>query len=338
MEDTVDIEALKARLNVCRQQLESNSLINTRTRKDALRQEINSIEMKLANALGIKDDDDDDEAANHRPAASIIEKEKSTSSIVKCEDDTATSESQPRPHINSLSHTPLPSSQSGASGSGAGMASLRTGEAESIRSALVDAGEGDIDLETLLKEQAMMEQRLADLKRRREVEDEAFARSLHVEEMKSIRQPQTARPTQTSTTTSSYSSSSSSQTNPWSFSQSKSAKSHQERMDEEMAKLLAESEDNVFDLAQSPKKTQQPPHNVGNLPTQPSFSIFEKKIRTDPPSASSSIVSTGAAPGSNGTANTLLVNGLSNQITPSQILQNHAQSILSMSSAYEDIV
>ncbi|KAG0285547.1 hypothetical protein BGZ96_010207 [Linnemannia gamsii] len=288
MEDTVDIEALKARLNVCRQQLESNSLINTRTRKDVLRQEINNIEMKLANVLGIKDDDDDDEAVNRRPAVSTIKKEKSTISNVKCEDDAVTPESQHQPHINSPSHTPLPSSQSGAGSSGADMSSLRNGEAESIRSALVDAGEGDMDLETLLKEQAMMEQRLADLKRRREEEDEAFARSLQEEEMKSIRQPHTARPTQASTITSSYSSSSSSQANPWSLSQSKSTKSHQERMDEEMAKLLAESEDNVFDLAQSPKKTQQPLHSVTSVAnstakkavaidlTQPSIDLTKK--------------------------------------------------------------
>ncbi|KAF9153044.1 hypothetical protein BG015_004223 [Linnemannia schmuckeri] len=341
MEDTVDVEALKARLTVCRNQLESNSLINTRTRKDALRKEIDSIEMKLAQALGIKGDDDDaDEPVSHQPTTFNIKNEKSTSSNIKSDDDATTPESPRRPHINSPSHTPSPSSQSGASSSDAVAASLRSGEAESIRSALMDAGEGDMDLETLLKEQAMMEQRLADLKRRREEEDEAFARSLQEEENRASRQPQLSfqRPAQPATTTSLYSSSSSSQTNPWSFSQSKAAKSHQERMDEEMAKLLAESEDNVFDLAQSPKKALQPQTDA-NLPTQPTstFSIFGKKMRTDLPSTSttggfssgsSSILSTGAALGSNGNGNTLLANGLSTQTTSSQNLQDHARSIL----------
>lgn len=348
MEDAVDVEALKARLTVCRNQLESNSIINTRTRKDALRKEIDSIEMKLAQALGIKDDEDDDDAKgpiNPQPAPSNIKNEISTSSNIQSEADASTPESPHRPHINSPSHTPSPSSQTGASGSGADAASLRSGEAESIRSALMDAGEGDIDLETLLKEQAMMEQRLADLKRRREEEDEAFARSLQEEENQAARQPQVSfqRPTQPATTTPSYSLSSSSNTNPWTFSQSKVTKSHQERMDEEMAKLLAESEDSVFDLAQSPKKAPQPQSDA-NLPTQPTstFSIFGKKMRTDPSSAlsavrgsssgSNSILSTGASLGSSGTTNTLLANGVSTQTTPSQSLQNYARSILSKSS------
>lgn len=347
MEDAVDVDALKARLTVCRNQLESNSIINTRTRKEALRQEIESIEMKLAQALGIKDDDDDDaeEPINHQPTSSNMKNEISTSSNIQSEADAATPESPHRPDINSPSHTPSPSSQTDASGSSADTASLRSGEAESIRSALMDAGEGDMDLETLLKEQAMMEQRLADLKRRREEEDEAFARSLQEEENQAARHPQASfqRPTQPATTTPSYSLFSSSQTNPWTFSQSKATKSHQERMDEEMAKLLAESEDNVFDLAQSPKKALQPMSDA-NLPTQPAstFSIFGKKMRTDPPSAtlasggsssgSSRILSTGAALGSSGTANTLIANGVSTQSTPSQSLQNHARSILCKSS------
>ncbi|KAF9332794.1 hypothetical protein BGZ91_011554 [Linnemannia elongata] len=343
MEDAVDVDALKARLTICRNQLESNSIINTPTRKDALRKEIDSIEMKLAQVLGIKADDEDDaeQPINHRSATSNIKNEVSKSSNIQRDTDAATPESPHRPHILSPSHTPSPSSQTAASGSSTDAASLRSGEAESIRSALMDAGEGDMDLETLLREQAMMEQRLADLKRRREEEDEAFARSLQEEENQVARLPQASfqRPTQPATTNPSYSLSSSSQTNPWSLSQSKAAKSHQERMDEEMAKLLAESEDSVFDLAQSPKKALQPLSDA-SLPTQPTstFSIFGKKMRTDPPSASStiggsssgssSVLSTGATFGSNRTANTVLANGVSTQTTSSQSLQNHARSIL----------
>lgn len=346
MEDAVDVDALKARLTICRNQLESNSIINTPTRKDALRKEIDSIEMKLAQVLGIKADDEDDaeQPINHQSATSNIKNKVSKSSNIQRDTDAATPESPHRPHILSPSHTPSPSSQTGASGSSADTASLRSGEAESIRSALMDAGEGDMDLETLLREQAMMEQRLADLKRRREEEDEAFARSLQEEENQVARLPQASfqRSTQPATTTPSYSLSSSSQTNPWSLSQSKAAKSHQERMDEEMAKLLAESEDSVFDLAQSPKKALQPLSDA-SLPTQPTstFSIFGKKMRTDPPSASStvggsssgssSVLSTGATFGSNRTANTVLANGVSTQTTSSQSLQNHARSILSKS-------
>ncbi|KAF9539567.1 hypothetical protein EC957_005225 [Mortierella hygrophila] len=333
MEDAVDVDALKVRLTVCRNQLESNSLINTPTRKDALRKEIDSIEMKLAQALGIKDDEDDDseEPINRQPATPNIKNEISKSSNIKSEANAATPESTHRPHISSPSDTPSPSSQTGASSSGPNAASLRSGEAESIRSALIDAGEGDMDLETLLKEQAMMEKRLADLKRRREEEDEAFARSLQEEENQAARQPQASfqRPTQPATTTPSYSLSSSSQTNPWSFSQSKTAKSHQERMDEEMAKLLAESEDSVFDLAQSPKKALQPQSDA-NLPTQPTstFAIFEKKMRTDPPSVSSTVGGTSSGSNSIPSNGTLLANGVTTQTTPSQSLQNHARSIL----------
>ncbi|KAG0272728.1 hypothetical protein BGZ95_011495 [Linnemannia exigua] len=336
MEDSVDVDALKARLNVCRQQLESNSLINTRTRKESLRQEINNIEMKLAKALGIKDDDDDYETVIHAPAVSsnnsnnltaafnIKDEKPATGSNIKSE--AATPESSHRPHINSPSHTPSPASHSDADA-----AALRSVEAESIRSALIDAGEGDMDLEALLKEQAMMEKRLADLKRRREEEDEAFARSLQEEEEKSFSQPLTAFRTPAPAKSSSFSStSSSSQPNSsWSSSQTKSAKSHQERMDEEMAKLLAESEDNAFDLAQSPKKALQPQSDA-SLSSQPVFSIFEKRMRTDPVPVygPSSARQTGAAPGSNGSTSTLFANGLATQTNASQSLQSHAMSIL----------
>ncbi|KAG0207786.1 hypothetical protein BGX33_006640 [Mortierella sp. NVP41] len=321
--------------------------ISTSAVANALRQEINEIEMKLAKALGIKEDDDDDDTTPEQ-------------ATIKNKDDADMPGSSHRPHIDCPSQTPSPSSQSGISVSSAPLASsfaargsepsstpLPSGEAESIRSALMDAGESDLDLEMLLKEQAMMEQRLADLKRRREEEDEAFARSLHEEEMKAFRQPQTAPRAQAPTISSSNSSSSSSlQPSAWSSTQTKLEKSHQERMDEEMARLLAESENHSFDLAQSPTKASQP-HSDLTQSTQPVFTIFEKRMRTDPASAtsigSSSARSnftglsqpisyldfgrpTGATPGLNGNANTLLANGATAQ--PSQAARDAALSIL----------
>jgi hypothetical protein len=198
-----------------------------------------------------------------------------------------------------------------------------------------------MDLEALLKEQAMMEKRLADLKRRREEEDEAFARSLQEEEERSFSQPFSQRLSQPFSApliqapikpSSLTSTSSSSQSSSWGSLQAKAAKSHQERMDEEMARLLAESEDNAFDLVQSPKNALQLQNDV-SLPSQPIFSIFEKRLRTDPvpTSGSSSVRSTGASPGFNGSAGILPVDGLSAQTNASQSLQNHAQSILSKS-------
>ncbi|KAF9286692.1 hypothetical protein BGZ68_002645 [Mortierella alpina] len=300
------VEALKARLTVCRQQLESNSRINTRSRKEALRDEIRSLELALAKVLGVKDDDDADNSSDiDRPRTSNNEDRTG---------GTSTPESAHLPHIASpgrsrspspslegpskkpklereASFTPLMSTMHIAdkepSAAAFTTSSVDDKEAELIRSALVDAGEDDLDLDALLKEQALMEQRLHDMKRQRDVEDEALARSLQNEEYEgSSRQPTifTSTPPSSSIPSSANASSSFSNTLPSSSNESAQAKldrARQERMDEEMARIFAETESSSFDLATSPSKRAQPTNFGSSSSTKPVFPIFDKNAWTD---------------------------------------------------------
>ncbi|KAF9184250.1 hypothetical protein BGZ50_003812 [Haplosporangium sp. Z 11] len=304
----IDVELLKTRLNVCQQQLECNSLINTTKRKETLRNEIKQIKLQLAQALGIKDDDDHSDTEkptgvkeessnfmttgiNHLPSISNSGSSRPPSPFLK--NSHAQKEFSPETPPISSRHINDANGSNSASGSGPVLES----EVASVYSALIEAGEDDMSLEALLEEQAQMEQRLVDLKRRREEEDEAFARSLQEEEsLQGIFQGDAPLPTQTqytglSSTLSSlstpFSSSSSSSFVSTSQSvQSKLDRARQERMDAEMAKLFAEAEASSisFNLTVSPKK-QAPPENQSNRlamsasQTKRYYSIFEDKRR-----------------------------------------------------------
>ncbi|KAG0307937.1 hypothetical protein BGZ98_009395 [Dissophora globulifera] len=283
--EALSIDALKSRLSVCRQQLEGNSLLNTPKRKDALRDEISSIEKQLAEALGIQDDDDSD-----------------YDTPVKNESGTLTPDPVHERSINSPGGTRSPSPLADSPSSyrwevkreytpGSSSTSAVVGkEAESVMSALVDAGEDDMDLDALLKEQALMEQRLADLKRRREEEDELFARSMQEEEIRTF---QRRNPSSTSATALSLGSSTGSPAA--SLIQSSLDRARQERMDEEMARIFAESENSSisYNLAASPQKSiPQPISNTTSVqPARPSFSIFEKRAKTSATAPAASTVS-----------------------------------------------
>ncbi|KAG0204347.1 hypothetical protein BGX28_003702 [Mortierella sp. GBA30] len=283
MESEREVEALTSRLNVCRQQLESNSLINTAKRKEALRDEIRSIELKLAKALGIKDDDDDvsdteqpmvkvesgegtstPESAHLPP---IISPGRSRSPSPSLEGPSkklkVESKSSPEtPPISAMHITDNEESQASSSS-----APVNTSEAELIREALVNAGEDDLDLEALLKEQALMEQRLEDMKRQRDEEDEALARSLQNEEYAgSSQRPILLTPSPPSSTPTASSLNDSKQ--------AKLDRARQERMDAEMARIFAETESSSFDLATSPGK--KPQSQFGTDATRPMFPIFDK--------------------------------------------------------------
>ncbi|KAF9990547.1 hypothetical protein BGZ75_001111 [Mortierella antarctica] len=313
MDPEHEVESLKARLTVCRQQLESNSRINTRSRKEALRYEIRSLELSLAKALGVKDDDDADHDADH---SSDIDPSR-TSNIEDRTGGTSTPESAHLPHIASpgrsrspspslegpskkpklereASFTPLMSTMhiadKDSSDATPSSSSVNDKEVELIRSALVDAGEDDLDLDALLKEQALMEQRLHDMKRQRDDEDEALARSLQNEEYEgSSRQPTsffTSIPPSVSTPSSSNAPSSSPNTLSSSSkesAQSKLDRARQERMDEEMARIFAETESSSFDLATSPSKRTQPTNFASSSATKPVFPIFDKNAWTENP-------------------------------------------------------
>ncbi|GJJ72279.1 hypothetical protein EMPS_04636 [Entomortierella parvispora] len=291
---------MKARLNVCRQQLESNSAVNTAKRKEALREEIQSIELQIAKALGIEDDDDHSDPEHH--------KETSGGSI--------TPESAHLPHISSPGCTRSPSpldvelgtkrmrlgessstppnsefatfdGYSGEAPSSAAGSDGTIKEAESIKMALKEAGDDeDLDLDALLKQQSEMEQRWAEMKRKREEEDEAFARSMQEEEIQSFNKNNGISV-----------SASGPGSNPGKLlMQSKLDRAKQEEEDEEMARLFAESDASSYSLATSPKKQNAGPLNIGNTtrPAQPVFSIFDQRAKAG---ASSSLLTSATTMG-----------------------------------------
>ncbi|KAF9960951.1 hypothetical protein BGZ70_008440, partial [Mortierella alpina] len=281
MDPEQEVESLKARLTVCRQQLESNSRINTRSRKEALRNEIRSLELALAKALGVKDDDDADANADADHSSDVDRPH--TSNIEDRTGGTSTPESAHLPHVASpgrsrspspslegpskkpklereASFTPLMSTMHIADKepSAAALSSSRVDdkEAELVRSALVDAGEDDLDLDALLKEQALMEQRLHDMKRQRDSSLSAPSSSFNT-----------------------FSSSPSE-------AQSKLDRARQERMDEEMARIFSETESSSFDLATSPSKRTQPTNFASSSATKPVFPIFDKNAWAEKPRTS----------------------------------------------------
>ncbi|KAG0257128.1 hypothetical protein BG011_004149 [Mortierella polycephala] len=310
----IDVETLKTRLNVCQQQLECNSLINTTKRKETLRNEIKLIKLQLAQALGIKDDDDHSDTEQ----STDLNEEGSDSMTTRCNHLPSISSlgfirpSSPflgNPHAQkeSLPEAPPISSMrindANGSSSASGSGSVFDSEVASVHSALIEAGEGEMGLEALLMEQTQMEQRLADLKRRREEEDEAFARSLQEEESLqgffqdsdslSKRAQYTgfsstfsSSPTPISSSSTSFSSSPSSFVSTPQPVQSKLDRARQERMDAEMAKLFAEAEGSSisFNLAVSPKKQALPENQSTGLAlsapqSKRYYSIFEDKRR-----------------------------------------------------------
>ncbi|KAF9316913.1 hypothetical protein BG003_001401, partial [Podila horticola] len=298
MSTSNNIEALQARLNVCRGQLASNSAFNTPARKKALQSEINKIEAEMSQVLGLEDDLDESD---------------SDSAFVKNEDDysSATTPDSSKHEFN----TPPSSSSSGwttpakrmrikeeesiappinninlndgaldtkakseASGSSAALAVPNDSEKYSVLSALAEGGEV-FDIDTLLRQQAEMEQRLADLKRRREEDtDEAFARSIQEEEYRSANKgssfssysPPSSAPSSSAPSTADIS------TSTKSALQSRLDKARQERMDEEMARLFAESDANIFNLTGSPKKIPDPVHRLNTTPAAPVYPIFSR--------------------------------------------------------------
>ncbi|KAF9584408.1 hypothetical protein BGW38_006585, partial [Lunasporangiospora selenospora] len=351
-QESHDIEALRARLNICRQQLQSNSAINTSARKNKLRQEIRTLELQIAQVLGIKADEDEEvdadtattnssssadpfaptsilpmqmlnrtsNQATNVTVSGAFEKTPpimehwNTDISVKREAPLPTGQRAPtlysqqsRETMNHINHEPMSTDSSSTSkplvsASDPGPASKSTvpkppfkieptlsdpfgtsapptrstenptamSDVESIRSALQDAGEDDVDLDTLLREQAQMEQRLATLKRRREEEDETLARSIQEEEMRNLNRPigrsgftTFGTPFTPSSTSMDIAPSSSPGTlstppkpvdsGPLSAAvrdnlQARLDRARQERMDEEMARIFAESEAASFDL------------------------------------------------------------------------------------------
>lgn len=284
MSSTTDTEGMKARLNVCRQQLLSNSAVNTVKRKEALREEIKHIELQIAKALGIEDDDDHSDIEQHK-------KETSGGSI--------TPESAHLPPISSpggsRSPSPLdvelgtkrmrrnesspapPNSEfatfdgyPGAASSSAAGSGGNIEEVASIQKALKDAGEEEeLDVDALLKRQSEMEQRWAEMKRKREEEDEAFARAMQEEEIQYFNKSNGIS-----------GSASGPGSNPGKLLvQSKLDRARQEEEDEEMARLFAESDASSYSLATSPKKQTTGLLGSGNQarPAQPVFSIFDQR-------------------------------------------------------------
>ncbi|KAF9987385.1 hypothetical protein BGZ65_003834 [Modicella reniformis] len=291
MADSTDVEALQARLVICRQQLDCNSVINTLMRKEHLQNEIVRIEQQLAKALGIRDDEDQYDEV---PEA------------IKRESATNTPEFLYFPSINSpgVTHSPFsvhspkvpqvksetpPNSYTVDNYAGSSSTIAPTGNtvADSIRLALVDAGEGDWDIEDLLRQQALMENRLADLKRRREEEDEAYARSIQEEEYQVHQRPRIFPP-------------------PPSTMQAGMDRARQERMDAEMAKVFAECESSSssFNLASSPTMTTFPSTDnlQATLSARPLFPIFEKRWNWEETTVGPSNASRATASGPTSTA------------------------------------
>ncbi|KAG0264464.1 hypothetical protein DFQ27_001201 [Actinomortierella ambigua] len=263
--DPSQLEALRARLTVCKEQYQSPSSLNTRSRKAALRKEIESIERQLADALGLEDQDSDDDGASEDNA------------LVSANSDTPPSRARSppldysgpllgskRPRLEtataikpdpetSASSTHYTSSVAG--GSGALSASTRHGGPshsqpnqvaspgrESIRTALLDAGEGLDDIEELLQAQQNLERELAEKRRQREEEDERFARMLQEEEYQAVSSASSAGPARPTK----HSSNANIVHQPV---MSKADKDRQERADHEMAKLFAESGVQSFNLS-----------------------------------------------------------------------------------------
>ncbi|KAG0351332.1 hypothetical protein BG005_009212 [Podila minutissima] len=296
---TNKLDDLKDRLNVCRGQLASNSAFNTPTRKKALQKEINELEAEMSQVLGLEDDLDESDS----DSTFVKNEDKSSSATtpdsIKQELNTPPSSSSsgwttpakrmrikeeescaPPIHNINLNGGALDTKvKSGASGSSsAALAVPDDSEKNSVLSALAEVGEV-FDLDTLLKQQAEMEQRLADLKRRREEDtDEAFARSVQEEEYRSSNKGSSSSSysSPSSAPSSSAPSAATISTGTKSALQSRLDKARQERMDEEMARLFAESDANTFNLTGSPKKVPYPLHSPNTTPAAPMFPIFNR--------------------------------------------------------------
>ncbi|KAG0034906.1 hypothetical protein BGZ81_002313 [Podila clonocystis] len=294
------MDDLRDRLSVCRGQLASNSAFNTPARKRALQSEINEIEAEMSQVLGLEDDLDDESDSD---SAFVKNEDKSSSATtpdaIKQEWSTPPSSSSSgwttpakrmrikeeesyAPPIHNINlndgtlDTKVTSEASGSSSATIAVPDDR--EKNSVLSALAEGGEV-IDIDTLLKQQAEMEQRLADLKRRREEDtDEAFARSIQEEEYRSSNKGSASASYSSlySAPSSSAPSTSDVSTGTKSALQSRLDKARQERMDEEMARLFAESDANTFNLTGSPKKIPDPVHRPKSTPAAPVFPIFNR--------------------------------------------------------------
>lgn len=296
------MDALRARLNVCREQLASNTVFNTPARKKALKTEISEIEAKMSLALGLEDDLDESDSDS-----TFVKNEDKSSSATTPDSITLESNTPPsssssgwttpakrmrikeeegsyappiqKLHLNSYGTMDTKDTKDTKLKSEASGSSFFTvpddGEKNSVLSALAETGEV-FDIDTLLKQQAEMEQRLADLKRRREEDmDESFARSIQEEEFKSSNKT----PSSSYTTPSSAPASSSSfdlSTVTKNALQSRLEKARQERMDEEMARLFAESDANTFNLTGSPMKIPDPVHRPTTAPASV-YPIFNRQ-------------------------------------------------------------
>ncbi|KAF9425039.1 hypothetical protein BGZ94_007886 [Podila epigama] len=302
------IDALRTRLSVCRQQLQANSVFNTPKRKEALAEEIKVIEAQLAQALGLEDSQDEadsdstnvkDEAKSTGPSTpdSQSSATQNITSVKRMRIDDSTS-TPPNGHSFTTESAPFRTSISEASGSKP--MSAVGAEEESVLAALADAGES-VDIETLLQEQAAMEKRLADLKRRREESDELYAKMVQDDELRSWNSTSKSNSSSNGSgmkdkhASSTYSNASNVPSSSTSASssnmkapsvksdelsggtksdlQSRLDKARQERMDEEMARLFEEADANVFNLTGSPKKIPNPSHQGRVVPGQPSFTM-----------------------------------------------------------------
>ncbi|KAG0099620.1 hypothetical protein BGZ93_006730 [Podila epicladia] len=294
------LDGLKDRLSVCRGQLASNSVFNTPARKKALQNEINELEAELSQVLGLEDDFDESDS----DSAFVKNESKSSSATtpdsIKQELNTPPSSSSsgwttpakrmrikeeesyapPIHNINlndSAQDTKVVKSDASGSSSAAFVVPDDS-EKSSVLSALAEVGEV-FDLDTLLRQQAEMEQRLADLKRRREEDtDEAFARSIQEEEYRSSNRGSSysSYSSPSSAPSSSTPSTATISTGTKSALQSRLDKARQERMDEEMARLFAESDANTFNLTGSPEKSPYPLHSSNTTPAAPVFPIFNR--------------------------------------------------------------
>ncbi|KAF9172159.1 hypothetical protein BGX21_005823 [Mortierella sp. AD011] len=286
---SMSIEDLKFRLDICRQQLEGNPRLNTSKRKDALREKIRDLEMQIAQLLGLSDDRDEDENEDkddyngasaeqlvqernidtpesaHLPPISTPGETRSPSPVlmnptkkIKVERSNSEIETPPISHLHINNDNNIDTTSSGVSGNSRSQRSstIHANEVETVRSALAEAGEGYLDLETLLKEQAMMEQRHAEMKRRREEEDEALARSIQEEEVQTFQRRGTL----------SVASSSSSSTATNSPMHSRLDRTRQEREDAEMARIFAESDASATSVAERSLRLPQPPRALQQRP------------------------------------------------------------------------
>ncbi|KFH71239.1 hypothetical protein MVEG_01540 [Podila verticillata NRRL 6337] len=293
------MDALRARLSVCREQLASNTVFNTPARKKALKNEISEIEAKMSLALGLEDDLDESDSDSTFAKSEDKSSSATTPDSIKLESSTPPSSSSSgwttpakrmrikeeessyappihKLHLNTNGAIDTKNTNVKSEASGSSVFTVPDdNEKNSVLSALAETGEV-FDIDTLLKQQAEMEQRLADLKRRREEDtDESFARSIQEEEFRSSNKASSSSYTSPSFAPASSSSSDLSTVTKNAL-QSRLEKARQERMDEEMARLFAESDANTFNLTGSPTKIPDPVHRPTSTPASV-YPIFNKQ-------------------------------------------------------------